>query len=105
MDVLKEQAQLGPSLGKESHRLDAMTETLGARQRLDISFGGNLSQRLTFGGLTSLLGLGFGGSYDYLMDAWHLVMRRIPWTMENTLVPKGNNLGGPTTSFYFSTTC
>jgi hypothetical protein len=40
MDVLKEQAQLGPSLGQEAHRLDAMTQTLGARQRLDVAFGG-----------------------------------------------------------------
>jgi hypothetical protein len=29
MDVLEEQAQLGPSLGQEAHRLDAMTHTLG----------------------------------------------------------------------------
>jgi hypothetical protein len=28
MDVLEEQAQLGPSLGQEAHRLDAMTQTL-----------------------------------------------------------------------------
>jgi hypothetical protein len=29
VDDLKEQAQLGPSPGKESHRLDAMAHTLG----------------------------------------------------------------------------
>jgi hypothetical protein len=29
MDILEEQAQLGPSLGQEAHRLDAMTQTLG----------------------------------------------------------------------------
>jgi hypothetical protein len=29
MDVLKEQAQLGPSLGQEAHRLDAIAQTLG----------------------------------------------------------------------------
>jgi hypothetical protein len=29
MDILEEQAQLGPSLGQEAHRLDAMTHTLG----------------------------------------------------------------------------
>jgi hypothetical protein len=27
MDVLEEQAQLGPSLGQEAHRLDAMART------------------------------------------------------------------------------
>jgi hypothetical protein len=32
MDVLEEQAQLGPSLGQEAHRLDAMTHTLGERR-------------------------------------------------------------------------
>jgi hypothetical protein len=31
MDVLEEQTQLGPSLEQESHRLDAMPQTLGAR--------------------------------------------------------------------------
>jgi hypothetical protein len=33
MDVLEEQAQLGPSLGQESHRLDAMAQTLGKYKR------------------------------------------------------------------------
>ena len=40
MDVLKEQAHLGPSLGKEAHKLDVMTQTLGERHRLDVSFEG-----------------------------------------------------------------
>jgi hypothetical protein len=34
MDVLEEQAQLGPSMGQEAHMLDAMTRTLGQHKRL-----------------------------------------------------------------------
>jgi hypothetical protein len=30
MDALEEQAHLGPSLGLEAHRVDAMTHTMGA---------------------------------------------------------------------------
>jgi hypothetical protein len=33
MDVLEEQAQLGPSLGQEAHWLDAMAQTLGWYRR------------------------------------------------------------------------
>jgi hypothetical protein len=36
VDDLEEQAQLGPSLGKESHRLDAMAHTW----MMMIAFGG-----------------------------------------------------------------
>ena len=39
MDVLEEQAQLGPSLGQKFWQ-DAMTQTLEARQRMDVAFGG-----------------------------------------------------------------
>jgi hypothetical protein len=40
MDVLEEQAHLGPSLEQEAHRLDGMTQTLGDRYRLEFYFGG-----------------------------------------------------------------
>lgn len=40
MDVLKEQAYPGPSLGKEAHGLDPMKHNLGEIHRLDVSFRG-----------------------------------------------------------------
>jgi hypothetical protein len=82
-----------------------MTQTLGARQRLDVSFGGKredlgadtysyLSQQLSFGGLTPhFLGLTrarvCGGDDDDLIDTWHLQMRKTPCTMEKTLAHEG----------------
>jgi hypothetical protein len=33
MDILEEQAQLGPSLGYEAHPLDAIAQTLGQYMR------------------------------------------------------------------------
>jgi hypothetical protein len=45
------------------------------------------------------------GDDDDLMDTWHLVMRRIPCTMEKTLVHEGKALRGPMTSSLCSMTC
>jgi hypothetical protein len=33
VDIFEQQAQLGPSLGQEAHRLDAMAQTLGQYRR------------------------------------------------------------------------
>jgi hypothetical protein len=77
MDILEEQAHLGPSLGQEAHRLDAIAQTLGKVHEMNVSFGGKgrdlggphlaLASPMIFlwrlkrhfGGLDVTLGLGF----------------------------------------------
>jgi hypothetical protein len=50
MDILEEQAHLGPSLGQEAHWFNAMAQTLGKYRRVTLPLGAEeeTSEDLTY---------------------------------------------------------